>query len=186
MDPYESPRALFAFELHRHRRAAQLTQRELGDRIGYSDSMVNMVEMNRRPPSKQFAELCDRALGLEGAMIRLYSATTWNKAPEYLRPWLEEEDDAASLRTWQPVVVPGLLQTPAYAQKVLATWPGITAEELEERLTNRMQRQALLHREKPPTLNVIIDEDVIRHVIGSMQIMREQLIFLLEVAEHLR
>ncbi|RCG30825.1 XRE family transcriptional regulator [Sphaerisporangium album] len=184
MDPHESPRALFAFELRRYREAANMSQRQLARRLGYSDSMVNMIERAKRPPSKQFAELCDRAFSLEGTMLRLYMATTWHKAPEYLRPWLEEEEDATALRNWEPMVVPGLLQTRAYAREILATWPGITDDELEERLTNRMQRQTLLHRDRAPALHVIIDEDVIRHPIGGTEIMREQLGHLLEIAQH--
>ncbi|MET8141437.1 helix-turn-helix transcriptional regulator [Sphaerisporangium sp. NPDC005288] len=184
MDPYESPRALFAFELRRHRQAAELTQRQLGERIGYSDSLVAMVESCKRAPSRQFAELCDRALGLDGTMARLYAATTWRTAPDYLRPWLEEEQDATGLRTWQPTLVPGLLQTKAYAREILATWPGIGAEELEERLAGRMERQTMFNGEMPPDFTVVIDEDVISHVIGDTKIMREQLTHLLEIARH--
>jgi transcriptional regulator with XRE-family HTH domain len=183
-DPHESPRAIFAFELRRHREAAKLTQRQLAARIGFSDSMVNMVELARRPPSRRFAELCDQVFGLDGSMVRLYTATTWNKAPEYLRPWLEEEDDATGLRTWQPTIVPGLLQTQAYAREILAATPGIAHEELEKRLANRLQRQAILQRDRPPALNVVIDEAVLHRIIGDVEVMREQLMYLLEVARH--
>ncbi|MFC6082286.1 helix-turn-helix domain-containing protein [Sphaerisporangium aureirubrum] len=182
LDPHESPRALFAFELRRHRHSAGLTQRQLGDRMGFSDSMITMVEATKRAPTRRFAELADEVLGLDGAMVRLYAATTWNKAPEHLRPWLEEEEDATVLRTWQPTIVPGLLQTQSYAQAILATWPSITGEELDERLSNRMQRQSILIRDNPPDLNAVIDEDVITHVIGDVAIMREQLEHLLKVA----
>ncbi|WP_424536516.1 helix-turn-helix domain-containing protein [Sphaerisporangium viridialbum] len=184
LDPYESPRALFAFELRQRRAAANLSQRRLAQRLGYSDAMVAMVESAKRPPSRRFAELCDQVFGLDGTMVRLYTATTWNKAPEHLRPWLEEEEDATTLRSWDPTVVPGLLQTPAYAREILAISPGITSQELEERLAGRMRRQAILHRDKPPTLTVIMDEAVIRDTIGNTEIMREQLDHLLEMAHH--
>jgi transcriptional regulator with XRE-family HTH domain len=183
-DPHESPRAVFAFELRRYREAAKLTQRQLAARIGFSDSMVNMVELAKRPPSRRFAELCDQVFGLDGSMVRLYTATTWNKAPEYLRPWLEEEDDATGLRTWQPTIVPGLLQTQAYAREILAATPGIAYEELEKRVANRLERQAILQRDRPPVLNVVIDEAVLHRVIGDAEIMSEQLMYLLEVARH--
>ncbi|GAA3799892.1 helix-turn-helix transcriptional regulator [Sphaerisporangium flaviroseum] len=184
VDPYESPRALFAYELRRYRNAAEMSQRQLAQRIGYSDSMVNMVEQAKRPPSKQFAEFCDRVFGLDGTMLRLYMATTWHKVPDYLRPWLEEEQDATGLRNWEPTIVPGLLQTQAYAREIIAATPGISEDELERRLTNRMQRQAILHRDRPPVLNVVIDEAVIRRVIGDTKIMLEQLMYLLEIARH--
>src|SRR6476620_9479741 len=107
IDPHDSPRALFVFELRRHRTAANLTQ-------------------------KQLAELCDQALNLDGAMTRLHVATTWHKAPEHFRPWLEEEQDATALRGWEPMVVPGLFQTEAYARLILSAEPGVTPEEVEE------------------------------------------------------
>ncbi|GGK86397.1 transcriptional regulator [Sphaerisporangium melleum] len=182
IDPYESPRAVFGFELRRHRMAAHLSQRQLGERMGFSDSMINMVELAKRPPSRRFAELCDQIFGLDGTMLRLYTATTWHKAPEYLRPWLEEEEQATSLRSWEPTIVPGLLQTPAYAREILAVTPGITPAELDERLANRLQRQNVLQRAQPPVMNVVIDEAVLHRVIGDAVIMREQLVHLLETA----
>jgi transcriptional regulator with XRE-family HTH domain len=126
--------------LRRHRAVAKLTQRQLAQRMGYSDAMVAMVESAKRPPSQRFAELCDQVFGFDGTMVRLHTATTWNKAAEHLRPWLEEEEEATTLRSWDPAVVPGLLQTRAYAREILAISPGITNEQLEERLTGRMQR----------------------------------------------
>ncbi|MEU8269166.1 helix-turn-helix transcriptional regulator [Sphaerisporangium sp. NPDC049002] len=184
IDPHESPRALFAFELRKHRTDAKLTQKQLAKRVGFSESMVGMVEAGRRPPSERFAQLCDQALGLDGAMMRLYVATTWNKAPEYFRPWLEEEEDATSLHTWEPTLIPGLLQTESYAREMFATSPGITREDVEERLAGRMQRRAILNREKPPMISAVMDEAVIHRSIGEPEVMQEQLRFLLEMAQH--
>ena len=153
-------------------------------RIGFSESMVAMVENLRRPPSERFAQLCDKALRLDGTMLRLYVATTWNTAPEYFRPWLEVEDDATGLRSWEPTLIPGLLQTEAYARAMFATAPGITPEEVSERLTGRMQRQSILNRDRPPMISLVLDEAVLRRSIGGARVMHEQLRFLIDVAEH--
>ncbi|MEO3814121.1 helix-turn-helix transcriptional regulator [Sphaerisporangium sp. B11E5] len=184
IDPNESPRAFFAYELRRQRELAGLTQRQLAARMGFSDSLVNLVELAKRAPTERFAELCDRALGIEGTMVRLYGATRWKQAPEHFRPWLEEEQDATGLRAWEPTIVPGLLQTEAYAREILASSPGTTEEQLEERLAGRMQRRSILNRECPPAVNVVIDEAVIRRTIGGPAVMAEQLEFLLEMARH--
>ncbi|MEO3812853.1 helix-turn-helix transcriptional regulator [Sphaerisporangium sp. B11E5] len=183
IDPNESPRALFAFELRRHRMAAGLTQQQFGDRIGYSDSQVAMVETLKRPPTRKFAELCDEKFGLDGAMTRLFMATKWQTAPEYFRPWLEDEQDATGLCSWEPMLIPGLFQTEAYAREMFATAPGITAEEVEERLAGRMRRQSILNRAKPPLISVIMDEAVLHRRIGGAHVLREQLQFVLEVAQ---
>ncbi|WP_214411783.1 helix-turn-helix domain-containing protein [Sphaerisporangium fuscum] len=184
IDPNESPRALFAAELRRYRQAAGLTQRALGARMSFSDSQVAMVESLRRAPTEEFARECDKALRLDGTMTGLYLATLWKHAQEHIRPFLEEEQEATGLRSWEPALVPGLLQTEAYARTVIAASPGITPEEVDERLKNRMQRQGLLRRENPPLISAIMDEAVIRRVIGDAVVMNEQLRRLLEVAQH--
>ncbi|MEV7968161.1 helix-turn-helix transcriptional regulator [Sphaerisporangium sp. NPDC088356] len=184
VDPHDSPRALFAFELRQHRATARLSQRELARRMGYSDAMVAMVETAKRPPSERFAELCDEVLGLDGTMTRLYIATTWNKAPEYFRPWLEEEQEATGLRSWEPMLIPGLFQTEAYARLVLSAEPGTTSDEVDERVRGRMQRKAILHRHNPPLVSALVDEAVIRRPVGDTGVMWEQLSYLLEVARH--
>lgn len=183
IDPHESPRALFAFELRRYRLAAGLTQQQFGDRIGYSDSQVAMVETMKRTPTRKFAELCDQKLGLDGAMTRLYVNTTWERAPEYFRPWLEEEAEATALHNWEPAVVPGLLQTEAYARAMFSASPGITSEEVEERLAGRVRRQSLLNQDKAPLIGIVLDEFVIRRRIGGAEVMREQLQSMLDLAE---
>ncbi|MCW2880947.1 MAG: putative transcriptional regulator, family [Sphaerisporangium sp.] len=184
INPHESPRALFVFELRRYRTAANLTQKQLAERIGFSESMVAMIESLKRVPSQRFAELCDQALNLDGTMTRLYVATTWHRAPEHFRPWLDEEQDATALRGWEPMVVPGLLQTEAYARLILAAEPGVKPEEVDERVAGRMQRQTILQRDDPPFISALIDEAVLHRPIGDTEVRREQLTYLLEIAQH--
>ncbi|MFC6081365.1 helix-turn-helix domain-containing protein [Sphaerisporangium aureirubrum] len=182
-DPHESPRALFTAELRRYRQTARLSQRALASRMGFSDSLIAMVETLKRAPTEDFARACDRALGLDGTMFGLYIATRWDRAPEHLRPWLEEEEEAEALRTWEPMLIPGLLQAESYARAMFSVAPGITPDQIEERLAGRMRRQSILHKDKPPTITVLMDEAVIRRRIGSEEVMREQLQFLLDVAK---
>ncbi|MGW4641392.1 helix-turn-helix domain-containing protein [Sphaerisporangium sp. NPDC004334] len=183
INPHDSPRGLFVFELRRHRTAAGLTQKQLADRVGFSESMVAMIESLKRTPSQRFAELCDQALDLDGAMTRLHAAATWHKAPEHFRPWLEEEQDATALHGWEPVLVPGLLQTEAYARELFAAEPGIGTDEIDERLASRMQRQTVLDRDDAPFVVALIDEAVLYRPIGTAEVRKEQLTHLLEVAQ---
>jgi hypothetical protein len=87
------------------------------------------------------------------------------------------ETDATSLHTYEPMTIPALLQTPAYADAVIGeTIPLLTTEEAGTRLKVRLHRQ---HRIYDPTgplrLWVVLDESVLRRVVGSPGIMREQL-----------
>src|SRR5262252_387687 len=118
IDPEESPRARFAYELRRHRLAAQLTQKQLARKIGFSTSAVAMVETSKFRPSERFAELCDEVFGLDGVMARLY-AEVWPPpppVPAHFRDWAVEEQRATALRFWAPLLIPGLLQTEGYAR----------------------------------------------------------------------
>ncbi|MFF5898056.1 helix-turn-helix domain-containing protein [Streptomyces argenteolus] len=87
------------------------------------------------------------------------------------------ETDAHSVHCFAPLIIPGLLQTPAYAQTVIEeTIPLITAEQASNRLKVRLRRQ---HRIYDPTgqlrLYVILDESTLRRVVGGPDLMREQL-----------
>ncbi|MDH2428225.1 helix-turn-helix transcriptional regulator [Sphaerisporangium sp. TRM90804] len=186
IDPEESPRTRFAFELRRRRLAAKLTQKQLARRIGFSTSAVAMVETSKFRPSERFAELCDEAFGLDGVIAALY-AEAWPPpppVPEHFRDWAVEEQRATALRFWAPMLVPGLLQTENYARQVLSRLPGTTAGQLEQALAGRMQRKVVLRRDNPPAVTALIDEGVLHRPIGGAAVVREQLEHLLEMARH--
>ncbi|GII65004.1 transcriptional regulator [Sphaerisporangium krabiense] len=188
IDPSESPRARFAYELRRHRLAARLTQKQLARRIGFSTSAVAMVETSKFRPSERFAELCDEAFGLDGVVTRLY-AEVWPPpppVPAHFRAWAVEERRATALRFWAPMLVPGMLQTENYARRVLSRLPGATEQEVEQRLSARMLRQAVLSRDDGPVITALIDEGVLHRPVGGPAVMREQLTHLVAMMRHPR
>ena len=81
--------------------------------------------------------------------------------PASFRPFSAYEAGARSLRLFEHVLVPGLLQTADYARAVLSTRPHTSADEIEELVTARLARQALLARADPPLLYVLLDEGVL-------------------------
>ncbi|GII76700.1 transcriptional regulator [Sphaerisporangium rufum] len=186
LDPEASPLARFGFEVRRRRLAAGLTQRQLAERLLFSTSMIGMVERADRKPEQAFAERCDELFGLTGVLTELWSrAYRWkDAAPLWFRDGLQAEQQATTLRTWDPLLVFGLMQTEAYARHVLAGEPGTTRDLLEERLATRLQRRSILSRTTPPTVQTIIDEGVLRRPIGDPAVMRQQLEHLLMIAEH--
>ena len=100
---------------------------------------------------------------------------------------VEIEREAVSLRSWEPLVVPGLLQTPGYARELFRKGrPGDSDTATDEAVNARMERQQILDSDNPPALLAVIDEDVLRRRIGSPALMREQLAHLLDMAERLR
>ncbi|MEV6149019.1 helix-turn-helix transcriptional regulator [Nonomuraea sp. NPDC052129] len=183
LDPNASRTAAFGAELRRLREEAGLTQADLGRRAGYSASQIGAVEVGKRSPTEQFLTECEKALG--AGLRELWASLSHHKdsAPTWFAPWLEEEEQAQSLRTWQPLVIPGLLQTAEYAQALLEREMGFGPERIEALLAARLARQKILTRTHPPRYLVVLDEGILSRPVGGPEIMREQLVRLLDVAQ---
>ncbi|MFJ2814646.1 DUF5753 domain-containing protein [Streptomyces sp. NPDC091279] len=104
--------------------------------------------------------------------------------PSWFSAYVSLETSAKTLRTYEPHYVTGLLQTPGYARGVLrGGFPNEDEEELRRRIGLRLRRQSLLERADCPTLWVVMEEAVLHRVVGSAEVMREQIDRLLEVSE---
>ena len=92
------------------------------------------------------------------------------------------EDDATVLRTYQPNLVPGLLQTERYAWELIETQSDLPLETVRRLASLRTRRQQVLSRDDAPRLDVILDEAVLRRPVGGPAVMREQYRHLAEIA----
>jgi transcriptional regulator with XRE-family HTH domain len=171
-------------ELRRRRIAAGLTQDEFGERIHFSGTHVSAVETGARVPKQDYLAAADEALATDGLFTRLLKdLVVEDAAPPWLREWIEFEHDAETLRWFEPLVVPGLLQTERYARATL-TGGRLTPEEVEQRVTSRLERQSILTRGRPPQFVAVIDETVLRRPAEEHPgLMREQLDRLISDAE---
>ncbi|EXU63460.1 MULTISPECIES: helix-turn-helix domain-containing protein [Streptomyces] len=109
--------------------------------------------------------------------------------PEWFNTFVSLEVEANLIRAYEPHYIPGLLQTEDYARAVLrAGMPHAPESEIERNVALRMERQALLTRDNPPMLWVVMDETVVRRPIGGAETMRAQIARLIEEAEapHIR
>lgn len=185
LDP-GSPRVRFGAEMRRLREAAELSQTAVASRLGCTQTQVCRLEKATRTPSKSDAERLDRLFKTtDGAsFVRLYqSIVSQSRSPFWFRSWAEEiEPIALVLRSWDPLLMPGLLQTESYARHIFSQEPQITTEEVEERVQTRVQRQRILDRDNPFALLMLIDTGVLRRRVGGTQVMHEQLGYLLEIA----
>jgi transcriptional regulator with XRE-family HTH domain len=93
------------------------------------------------------------------------------------------EDEAAVLRTYQPNLVPGLLQTERYAWELIGTKSDLPLEVVQQKARLRAMRQRVLNREDAPRLAVVLDEAVLRRPVGDRTVMREQYRRLAEIAD---
>ena len=151
--------------------------------MGYSPSLVAHVETGSRAPSLDFARRCDEALGSGGLLARLQPLARSAAYPAWFRDWVEIEREATALRWFEPLLIPGLLQTEEYARAVLAAaHPASPEAEVERLVSARMDRQAILDAAEPLLLWVILDEGVVTRPVGGPAVMRAQLDRLIEAA----
>jgi transcriptional regulator with XRE-family HTH domain len=179
----------FAQELRAQREAGGLTQEQLAKLMGYSPSVIAKLETCRTIPSPQHAGQADEALRTPGTFRRLRQAMINGAYEPWVRAYLEIEERATVLRWWESLVVPGLLQTEAYARaRIRAGRPGDSDAAIEQLVTARMDRQRIWEREdpEPPMLFVVLGEAVLRQRVGDADVMRDQLGHLIEAAENPR
>lgn len=203
MGTAESPavaRRRLRLALRRAREAKGVTQGEVAKRLEWSLSKVNRIESG---------EVTISSTDLQ-AMLRLFDITDadriaqltadarasrrrgWWDEPAYrqhLTPptmqLLQFETEATAIRVFQPVLIPGVLQTRAYADFLMNTF----IEDLDEvtraaRLDIRMRRyEQVFARPDPPSYSLILDESVLLRVFGGARVMAEQLQQLLAYAE---
>ncbi|MCQ4210880.1 MULTISPECIES: helix-turn-helix domain-containing protein [Streptomyces] len=104
--------------------------------------------------------------------------------PSWFTAYVSLETGAKTLRTYEPQYVTGLLQTPEYAHAVLrGGLPNGSEEEVARRVELRMRRRSLLEKEDAPTLWVVMEEAVLHRMVGSPDVMREQIECLLDMSE---
>lgn len=92
------------------------------------------------------------------------------------------EVEASMIRSYECMVVPGLLQTPEYSEAVFLGGGAYSKAEVQRHVTARIQRQHILGRHKPPHLWAVIDEAALRRELDDPTIMRDQLQHLLNMA----
>ncbi|WP_326550378.1 helix-turn-helix domain-containing protein [Micromonospora sp. NBC_01813] len=168
-------------ELRRIRESLGLTQESWADRVHFSAKHVGSIERGERPALPDYLTSTDKAFGTS-FMVFYRKFVVGEHTPVWFRPFSEHEGNATLIRAFQPLLIPGLLQTEAYAQAVLSAYR-MPEDEAATALSTRMGRQAILWREKPCQLAAVIDESVLTRQAGSPETMREQLIALVEACQ---
>ncbi|GIJ36169.1 helix-turn-helix domain-containing protein [Micromonospora sediminimaris] len=175
----------FAEELRLARAGAGMSQTALAEALSYSAALVAKVETGERRPSLDFARRSDTVFGGDGRFERIQRRISRETVVPWFRDWPGIEAEATALRSFEPLYVPGLLQTEAYARAILDGAGLFAPDEIDQQVTNRLDRQPVLTRDRPPLFTVVIDEYVLRRRIGSPEMMREQLRHLVKLGSTL-
>jgi len=185
--------------LREHRSRLELTQEQVATAMDWSLSKVIRIEKGEVGISvndlRALLDLYD--VGEKDPLIELARAARkapwWNAyrdklTSSFLR-YVGIEASASHVSHFQGMIVPGLLQTMDYAREaLLGTLPGpISDADVAERLEIRQHRQTdFFSQDLPPELSVVVDEAVVRRVVGSPKIWQAQLSHLLDMADRPR
>lgn len=146
--------------------------------MGFSDSYVSAVETGRKSTALRFARLADEALGTGQTLELMWIGLRRRGFIEGFPEHAAQEARAAKIRVFEPNLVPGLFQIPAYtaALEAAAVASGnTTPEESESRRKFLAKRQQLHRRPAPPLIHAVMDESGIRRPVGGPTTMAAQL-----------
>ncbi len=189
--------AWFADELRAHRTGHGWTQADVAAKTSYSDSLIAQVETCRKAATPELAKALDRvfatpgftedtpgAPGTPGTFGRMVVRLRNLPFPASFRSFAPHEAEATALYIFEHSVIPGLLQTEAYARAILETHPDVTDDVVNERLAGRLSRQEILERDDPPppVVCALIDQSALNREIGGPVAMRDQLVYLVAMS----
>lgn len=185
LNPESSPQAAYGALLRSSREQRGWKQDGLAERMEYSSTHISAVETGRKMPTLRFSRSADRALGTDDLFERKFREITHGVLLEGFSEYVGYEARAVEIRLFEVGIIPGLLQTPEYAQ-VLADSAvqrgAITPDRATERVSYLIERQRTLERSTPPLVLVVLDESCIRRPVGGDKVMDEQLARLVEFA----
>ncbi|MGW0823658.1 helix-turn-helix domain-containing protein [Streptomyces sp. NPDC002845] len=169
--------------LKQQREAAGLTQQQLADMAFMTRSHIAHIEAGRRVPSKRDAQRLDRALNT-GNVLSSFLPQDDVATADYFEAVRVLEQQAAMIREFALAYFPGILQTKRYAHAVLSSaFPPVSEEERDKRLVTRVERAKILEDPVTPMVWVLLDETVLRRPVASGDIMAEQIMHIVRLAE---
>lgn len=171
--------SFYGAELRFKREAAGLTLEQLAEGSFRGIPFLSLIERGERRMPLDLARHVDKRLGTDGFFERRCEDARKAKRSghaEYFADVAEMEKHAESIEEWAPTLLPGLLQTEAYALKVVQTGlPWLRPETVDKQVTARMTRAKLWQREERPSFWAIVREELIRKPLVSPEEMAAQL-----------
>ncbi|WP_314172489.1 helix-turn-helix domain-containing protein [Streptomyces winkii] len=175
----------FGAVLKAFRKRAGLTQEELAPRLRYSQPTIASVEQGRRFPTPEFVERAEEVLDAFGALRG--AARHLSRSPglaSWFRQWARLEAEAITLSTYECRLIPGLLQTEAYARNLFVNQlPPLDDAQIEAQWVARAERKRLLTERPNTSYSFILEEHLFLRRTGGTEITRELIDHVLGVAE---
>jgi DNA-binding XRE family transcriptional regulator len=181
IDPRESMRAQLVSTLRMMRERQGLSQDRLAKELYATREAVAAYESQRNRPDEHFCRKLDEFFGTGSMFQGLWFHAQREHLHEWFEAYVSHETEATEIRTFQPLYIPGLLQTEAYMRA-----GAILSNDPESVITQRLARREILSREHPPYLFAVLDQAAVRRPIGGVDVMAEQLEHLLVMSEQRR
>ncbi|MFB7650367.1 MULTISPECIES: helix-turn-helix domain-containing protein [unclassified Streptomyces] len=168
-----------------YRQAAGHTQRSLGERFVIGEQQIASIEQGRRPLKPDLAEQLDELLDTKGALsIALSKLPEVDLVPLWAEEFLDMEREAIVISSYENQVLPGLLQTEAYAWAVFRSRVPFYDDDTIARLVGaRIERQGILQSKDAPITCFVVWEPVVQAPIGGREVWSEQLRYLRTCSE---
>ncbi|GAA1153306.1 helix-turn-helix transcriptional regulator [Streptomyces hebeiensis] len=176
LDTSPSVHALLGAELKYHREKEGMSQGEVGHRLFVTGAFVGMLEAGTRKIRPEIAPRLDDLFDTGGFFFRNCDALKKLRQPDQSIEAAKAEQTAKRIQEYAPQVIPGILRTKAYAQAVLHSGLPTAAEDaIKDLLTPVLERAKMLQDATGPAVWTVLDEAVLRRMIGSPAVMAEAL-----------
>ncbi|TGB02618.1 helix-turn-helix transcriptional regulator [Streptomyces sp. MZ04] len=164
----------FGAALKSFRKRAGYTQEALAPEIGYSTHFLASVEQGRRFPPPRFIDQCEAALDAFGTLRLMANQLSRQRGlASWFRRWAQLEQEALNLYTYECRLIPGLLQTEAYARTLFTNQlPPLGDEQIEAQLAARQERQRLLTERPNTAYSFILEEHLLLRRMGGEEVTR--------------
>lgn len=182
LDPDSSMWHWLASDLHFYRSKHEQTLAYVGSQIGLSRGAVSNLEAARDGFTLQSeqAKKLDQLWDLNNHFARLLRYAERDDNPEWRSGFEDRERRAAVIKNFGLNLVPGLLQTAAYAEALIAAARLI--HDIDKAVAARLSRQQILKGPNAPELWVLLNQGVLDQPVGGREVMRGQLSHLLDTS----
>jgi len=183
------PRRQLGDQLGRLRERARVSQSQIAERLGCSISKIQKIEAGDVSIVRAELLLMLDVYGVTGEAARSELMelqrlgkqrgwwATFGQVPAPFAAFLDLESATTNIKIFEPLVVHGLFQTESYARAIVEAWEGepLPEDRVERQVRIKLERQRRVLAQDPPRIWVVLDEAVLRRVIGGAQVMADQL-----------
>ncbi|GAA4809646.1 helix-turn-helix transcriptional regulator [Streptomyces ziwulingensis] len=166
------------------REEAGVSRQQLAKEASYDYEYVKSMECGRRRPTLRLLQTADQLCAAKGKLAAAHEHLKPEPFPARSQEFVAIEKDAIAVHSYQPLLIPGLLQTEEYARELISeSCPPLDDETVEERVTARLRRQEALTAKNGGVFSFVIYEAALRTMVGDREVMHRQLLHMLAVTK---